>query len=133
MANLKNVTKKTKAQAMGMHSEVLTGRTQQKFFNPDEAENFYYFGTYDVDFNKRTDLDVKDMTAADVNKEIGTVDIVNKIDNNQRASAIDAIHDMLFGKASQAMADYKKVVANTFFDEPTDTEIPNNETDNGTD
>ena len=40
MANLKNVTKKTKAQAMGMHSEVLTGRTQQKFFNPDEAEIF---------------------------------------------------------------------------------------------
>ena len=68
------------------------------------------------------------------NKEqLGAVDIVNKIDNNERASAIDAIHDMLFGKASQAMADYKKVVANTFFDEPTDTEIPNNETDNGTD
>ncbi len=38
MANIKNVTKKTKAQAMGMHSEVLTGRTQQKFFNPDEAK-----------------------------------------------------------------------------------------------
>ena len=51
MANLKSVNKKTKAQAMGMHTEVLTGRTQQKFFNPDEAENFYYFGTYDVDFN----------------------------------------------------------------------------------
>ena len=46
------------------------GRTQQKFFNPDEAENFYYFGTYDVDFNKRTDLDVKDMTAPEANKEI---------------------------------------------------------------
>ena len=70
MANLKNTEKKTKAQAMGMHTEVLTGRTQQKFFNPDEAENFYYFGTYDVDFNKRTDLDVKDMTAAEANKEI---------------------------------------------------------------
>ena len=70
MANLKNVTKKTKAQEMGMHTEVLTGRTQQKFFNPDEAENFYYFGTYDVDFNKRTDLDVKDMTAPEANKEI---------------------------------------------------------------
>ena len=63
MANIKNVSKKTKAQAMGMHTEVLTGRTQQKFFNPDEAENFYYFGTHDVDFNKRTDLDVKDMSA----------------------------------------------------------------------
>ena len=45
MANLKTVSKKSKAQSMGMHTEVLTGRTQQKFFNPDEAENFYYFGT----------------------------------------------------------------------------------------
>ena len=69
----------------------------------------------------------------DANKDLGAVDIVNKIDDNQRATAIDAIHDLLFGKASQAMADYKKVVANTFFDEPTDTEIPNNATDNGTD
>ena len=40
----------------------------------------------------------------DVNKELGAVDIVDKIDNNQRASAIDAIHDMLFGKASQAVS-----------------------------
>ena len=70
MANLKTVSKKSKAQSMGMHTEVLTGRTQQKFFNPDEAENFYYFGTYDVDFNKRTELDVKDMTAPEANKEI---------------------------------------------------------------
>ena len=70
MANLKSTEKKTKAQAMGMHTEVLTGRTQQKFFNPDEAENFYYFGTYDVDFNKRTNLDVMNMTAAEANKEI---------------------------------------------------------------
>ena len=70
MANLKTAEKKTKAQSMGLHTEVLTGRTQQKFFNPDEAENFYYFGTYDVDFNKRTELDVKDMTAPEANKEI---------------------------------------------------------------
>ena len=66
-------------------------------------------------------------------KELGSVDIIGKIADNQRANAIDAVHDMLFGKASQAMADYKKVVANTFFDEPTETEIPNNETDNGND
>ena len=44
----------------------------------------------------------------DVNNELGAVDIVGKIDDNQRASAIDAIHDMLFSKASEAMADYKK-------------------------
>ena len=60
MANIKTKENKTKAQSMGLHSEVLTGKTQQKFFNPDEAENFYYWGTYDVDFNKRIDLDVND-------------------------------------------------------------------------
>ena len=62
----------------------------------------------------------------------GEVNIVDKISNNDRASAIDAIQDLLFAKASDAMADYKKIVANTFFDEPTDTETTD-ETDNGTD
>ena len=60
------------------------------------------------------------------------VNIVDKITDNDRASAIDAIHDLSFAKASDAMADYKKIVANTFFDEPTDTETTD-ETDNGTD
>ena len=76
MANIKSSDKKSKSQSMGMHTEVLTGRTQQKFFNPDEAENFYYFGTYDVDFNKRTDLDVKNMTAPEANKKID--DLMNQ-------------------------------------------------------
>ena len=31
MANIKKSEKKSKAQSMGMHTEVLTGRTQQKF------------------------------------------------------------------------------------------------------
>ncbi len=70
----------------------------------------------------------------EVNNEVGAVDIVGKINDNQRASAIDAIHDMLFSKASEAMADYKKVVANSFFDEPTETETEvTDETDNGND
>jgi len=73
MANLKTAGKKSKAQSMGMHTEVLTGRTQQKFFNPDEAENFYYFGTHDVDLNKRTELDVKDMEAPEANKKIDSL------------------------------------------------------------
>jgi hypothetical protein len=67
------------------------------------------------------------------NTEVGVIDIVNKIDNDDRASAIDAIHDLLFSKASDAMAQYKQVVANTFFDEPTETETETDETDNGTD
>ena len=65
------------------------------------------------------------------NNEVGVVDIVNKINDNDRASAIDAIHDLLFAKASDAMAQYKQVVAKTFFDEPSETET--DETDNGTD
>jgi hypothetical protein len=65
------------------------------------------------------------------NTETGVVDIVSKINDNDRASAIDAIHDLLFAKASDAMATYKQVVAQTFFDEPTETET--DETDNGTD
>ena len=68
----------------------------------------------------------------EVNPHQGEVDIVNQIADNQRANAIDAIHDLLFSKASDAMADYKKVVANSFFDEPTETETTD-ETDNGND
>ena len=65
------------------------------------------------------------------NPEPGVVNIVDKISDNDRASAIDAIQDLLFAKASDAMATYKQVVAKTFFDEPTETET--DETDNGTD
>ena len=66
MANLKN----SKSQSIGMHKEVLTGRTQQVFFNPEEAENFFYYGAYDVDFNKRTEIDAKDLTAAQLNDKL---------------------------------------------------------------
>ena len=66
MANLKN----SKSQSMGMHKEVLTGRTQQVFFNPEEAENFYYYGAYDVDFNKRTEVDAKDLACAQLNDKL---------------------------------------------------------------
>ena len=69
MANLKN----SKSQSMGMHKEVLTGRTQQVFFNPEEAENFYYYGAYDVDFNKRTEIDAKDLTCAQLNDKLHTL------------------------------------------------------------
>ena len=68
----------------------------------------------------------------EVNSFQGEVDIVNQIANNDRAAAIDAIQDLLFAKAGDAMADYKKIVANTFFDEP-ETETETDETDNGND
>ena len=66
MANLKN----SKSQSMGLHKEVLTGRTQQVFFNPEEAENFFYYGAYDVDFNKRTEINAMDLTAKQLNDKL---------------------------------------------------------------
>ena len=68
MANLKN----SKSQSMGLHKEVLKGRTQQVFFNPEESENFFYYGAYDVDFNKRTEIDAKDLSCKELNSKINS-------------------------------------------------------------
>jgi glutamate synthase domain-containing protein 3 len=55
---------------MGMHTEQLAGRTQQVFFLPEEEENFTYPGAFDVDFNKRIELDVADMDTKSINLEL---------------------------------------------------------------
>ncbi len=55
---------------MGMHTEQLAGRSQQIFFAPEEAENFAQPDAFDVDFNKRTDLDAAEMAAEAVNLRI---------------------------------------------------------------
>ena len=62
--------KEHKSHDMGLHEEVLTGRTQQVFFNPEEAENYFYDDAFDVDFNKRTTIDVANLNAPEVNKKI---------------------------------------------------------------
>src|SRR3954462_10761325 len=61
---------RTKSHDMGMHTERLAGRTQQRFFEPDEAENFTYPGSYDVDFNKRTEFDAAKMTPTEINHKL---------------------------------------------------------------
>lgn len=55
---------------MGMHTEQLAGRTQQVFFDPEEAENFAYPTSCDVDFNKRTEFDAKDLDPKATNLKI---------------------------------------------------------------
>ena len=57
MASIKG----NKSSEMGLHEEVLTGRTQQVFFNPEESENFFYHDAYDVDFNKITEIDASNI------------------------------------------------------------------------
>jgi glutamate synthase domain-containing protein 3 len=61
---------RTKSHDMGMHTERLAGRTQQRFFEPDEDENFTYPGAFDVDFNKRTEFDCAKLSSTEVNKKI---------------------------------------------------------------
>ena len=72
MANVKE----HKSHDMGLHQEVLTGRTQQVFFNSEESENFFYHDAYKVDFNKRTSIDVDKLSCLEVNKKIK--DLMNK-------------------------------------------------------
>ena len=72
MANLKQA-KDSKAKSMGLHKEVLKGRTQQVFFNPEEAENYFYYGTHDVDFNKRTEVDAKNLSCRQLNEKINSL------------------------------------------------------------
>ncbi|MEM7225569.1 MAG: GXGXG motif-containing protein [Pseudomonadota bacterium] len=55
---------------MGMHTEQLRGRTQQMFFRPGEEENFLYPYAFDVDYNKRAELDVADLETTDINLKI---------------------------------------------------------------
>ena len=71
-------------------------------------------------------------TIDQANPEAEVVDVVSAIADCQRATAIDAIQDMLYAKSSDALGDYKKTVAKTFFDQPEEKpEEPSNETDNG--
>ncbi len=59
-----------KSHELGLHKEILTGRTQQVFFNSEEGENFFYHDSYKVDFNKRTSIDVEKLDCVAVNKKI---------------------------------------------------------------
>ena len=55
---------------MGMHTEQLAGRTQQVYFSAEEAENFTYPEAFDIDFNRRTELDAGDLDSGAVNRRL---------------------------------------------------------------
>ena len=69
-AQLKKMTQDERAQALGMTTEQLTGRTTQIDFSPDEEERFVYPWAPDVDFNKRTEIDADNLTSTEVNTTI---------------------------------------------------------------
>ena len=65
------------------------------------------------------------------NPEAEVMDVVSAIADNKRADAIDKIQDLLYARSSDAVDQYKKTVAATYFQEPPE-ETPD-ETDNGND
>jgi len=62
--------KQTDSHEMGLHTEELTGRTQQVFFSAEESKNFTYPGSFDVDYDKAAELDAVGMEIKDINLEI---------------------------------------------------------------
>ena len=65
------------------------------------------------------------------NPEAEVMDVVSSIADNKRADAIDKLQDLLYARSSDAVDQYKKTVAATYFQEPPE-ETPD-ETDNGND
>jgi glutamate synthase domain-containing protein 3 len=55
---------------LGMHTEQLSGRTQQVFFSPSADENFTYPDGIDVDFAKEAEFDAASMDIRDINVKI---------------------------------------------------------------
>jgi methylamine---glutamate N-methyltransferase subunit B len=60
----------TKATEFGMHTEQLTGRSQQRFFRPEEEERFTYPQSFEVDFKKRTQFDAGPLSTREINLKL---------------------------------------------------------------
>jgi len=61
---------KRSSHELGLHTEQLTGRTQQRFFDITEEESFLYPEAYDVDFNKRIEFDASKMDTNGINLKL---------------------------------------------------------------
>ena len=55
---------------LGMHTEQLSGRTQQVFFSAEESDNLVYPWASEVDFDKSGEIDAESLNQQEVNAEI---------------------------------------------------------------
>ena len=68
-----------------MHTEQLSGRTQQVFFSSEEGDNFTYPWADNVDFDKSTEIDSEGLESKEINLKIrdamgkgyGTISVLN--------------------------------------------------------
>ncbi len=61
---------KHKSHGMGLHTEQLSGRTQQVFFSPEESENYLYPESFPVEFDRKAEFDAGDMDINSINLKI---------------------------------------------------------------
>ena len=67
---MEKLNTQNKSHEMGLHSEKLSGRTQQRFFSAEESENFVYPFSFAVDYDKKGEIDAEDMSSTQINIEI---------------------------------------------------------------
>lgn len=67
---LRSMSQEERADALGMTTEQLSGRSLFIEVSPDEDERLTYPWAPDVDFNKRTEIDSAEMTVTEVNAQI---------------------------------------------------------------
>ena len=60
----------TRATDAGMHTEQLAGRTQQRFFRPEEESRFTYPHAFEVDYGKRAEFDAADLEPTQINLKL---------------------------------------------------------------
>lgn len=60
----------SRSHEMGMHTEQLSGRGMQLFFDAGEEGGFTYADAFEVDFNKRAEVDAEGISVRDVNLRI---------------------------------------------------------------
>ena len=61
---------KSGSREMGMHTEQLAGRGMRLFFDASEEGGLTYVDAFEVDFNKRAEIDAEGMSVKDVNLRI---------------------------------------------------------------
>jgi methylamine---glutamate N-methyltransferase subunit B len=91
--------KKDISYEMGMHTEGLLGRTQQRFFNiAEEGRSYGYPDAPDVDFNKRAEIDCANLETQQINSRLrelvgrGVGTIVLRNPGSKHSIAIGILH-----------------------------------------
>lgn len=65
-----NAKKDSRSHKMGLHEEKLSGRSPKHFIIPETEEHYTYPDSFEVDFEKRAEIDAAEMNYSAVNLEI---------------------------------------------------------------